>query len=178
MMPQTGPEGSAPENTEPMPTETLEKSLADVQAKANSYLAGWQRAQADYVNYKRRCEQEKEEIIKYGNSELITKLLPVLDDLTRAFSNIPAEEAATGWGQGLKMVERKLNTFLENQGVTEIDALGEKFDPNLHEAMMQVDGDEGVVVQQLEKGYKLRDRVIRHARVGVGRGYQEEEKET
>jgi molecular chaperone GrpE len=186
MMPQSEPEKTeiqpepvtpeTPENVT-VEAEDLSQALAVEKAKAEEYLAGWQRAQADFINYKRRCELEKEYLIKYGNSELIIRILPILDDFELAFSHIPHDEAKAGWVKGLKALARKFKTFLEGLGVTEIKALGETFDPNIHEAMMQVAGDEGIIVKEFQKGYKLNDRVIRHSRVAVGNGQHESKKE-
>lgn len=186
MMPQPEPEEieNKPEEAprgipidEVIEDQGLTKALAAEKAKAEEYLAGWQRAQADFINYKRRCELEKDDLIKYGNAGLISNILPVLDDFELAFSHIPKGEAKTDWVKGMKALERKFITFLENQGVTEIKALGEPFDPNLHEAMMQTEGDEGIIVQEFQKGYKLTDRVIRHSKVAVGDGRHKSDKE-
>ena len=157
--------------------EILQKALEEEKAKAEANLAGWQRAQADFINYKRRAEQEKEDTIKYANCELITNILPVLDDFERAFEAIPAGQSHAGWVKGIKLVERKMRSFLESQGVCEIQALKEQFDPNIHEAIGQAEGEEGVVVQELQKGYKLGDRVIRPSKVCVGCGEPAEDKE-
>jgi molecular chaperone GrpE len=182
MMPQPEAEEQqqepvTPETPEAAEGEDLQKALAEEKAKAAEYLAGWQRAQADFINYKRRCEQEKEDTIKYGNAEFIIKILPVLDDFEMAFSHIPSGEHKAGWLKGMQALERKLKTFLEGEGLTEIKALGEPFDPNFHEAVMQTEGDEGIVIKEFQKGYKLNDRVIRHSKVVVGNGQHESEKE-
>lgn len=172
------PEKVAPETLETEAVgEDLPQALAEEKAKAAEYLAGWQRAQADFINYKRRCEQEKEDIIKYGNSEFVLKILPVMDDFERAFSHMPSGKATHGWLEGMKALERKFRAFLEGEGLTEIEAIGKSFDPNLHEAVTQVEGDEGIIVKEFEKGYKLKDRVIRHSKVAVGNGRRESEKE-
>jgi molecular chaperone GrpE len=186
MMPQPEPEktNEQPEPVTPeMPeekasaAEDLQEALAAEKAKTAEYLAGWQRAQADFINYKRRCEQEKEDIIKYGNAAFINKILPVLDDFELAFSHVPGGEHRASWWKGMKALERKLKTFLDGEGLTEIKALGEPFDPNVHEALMQAEGDEGIVVQEFQKGYKLNGRVIRHSKVAVGNGHHESKKE-
>jgi molecular chaperone GrpE len=156
--------------------EVLKTALAEEKAKAESNLANWQRAQADFINYKRRSEQEKEETAKFANTALILSILPVLDDLERAFSSIPPRLAKASWIDGIRLIDRKLRSNLEMQGVTEIKALGELFDPNLHEAAMHGNGAEGIVVGELEKGYKMHDRVIRPTKVIVGNGEEEEEK--
>ena len=156
--------------------ETLKKSLAEEKEKAEGYLANWQRAQADFVNYKRRSEQEREEIGKFANSLLMLNLLPILDDLERAFTSIPPELVKLTWVDGIRLIERKLQASLEAHGLSQIKAEGEPFDPNLHEAVRHGKGKEGIVIEEVQKGYKLNDRVIRPAMVIVGNGEEEEQK--
>ena len=157
--------------------ETLKQALVEEKERAENYLANWQRAQADFVNYKRRSAQEKEEIGKFANSVLILNLLPVLDDLELAFSSIPHNQAKLSWVNGIKLIERKLRASLEAQGLSPIKAVGEPFDPHLHEAIRQDKGEEGIVIEEAQKGYKLHDKVIRPSRVVVGNGEVEETKE-
>jgi molecular chaperone GrpE len=154
----------------------LKKMLAEAKAKAEANLAGWQRAQADFINYKRRNEQEKEEVGQLANSLLILNLLPILDDLERAFSSIPPSIKNLSWLDGVKLIERKLWAILEAQGLAQIKALGEPFDPKFHEAVRQDKGKEGIVIEEVQKGYQLGDRIIRPTMVVVGNG-EEEEKE-
>jgi molecular chaperone GrpE len=156
--------------------EALKKALAEERARAEGYLDSWKRAQADFVNYKRRSEQEKEEAGKSANSVLILCLLPVLDDLERALHSVPPHLARLPWVEGIRLIEHKFHYILESQGVTRIKAKGKPFDPNLHEAAMSTIGEEGIVVRELQKGYKLRDRVIRPARVAVGSGNEAKKK--
>ena len=156
--------------------ESLKKALAEEKARAEDYLASWQRAQADFINYKRRSEQEKEEVSKFASSILMLSLLPILDDLERAFTSLPPELVEVTWADGIKLIERKLRATLEAQGLSEIKAVGEPFDPNLHEAVAQAKGKEGVVVRELQKGYKFHDRVIRPSQVVVGSGEEAEGK--
>ena len=153
--------------------ETLQKLLGEMQAKAEANLAGWQRAQADFINYKRRSEQERAEMAQFANSVLVLSLLPVLDDFERAFIAIPPKLAKMSWVDGIRLVERKLWASLEAQGLAPIKALGEPFDPNLHEAVRQDKGKEGIVIEEVQKGYKLNDRVIRPTMVVVGNGEEE-----
>jgi len=155
--------------------EALKKALAEEKAKAEGYLANWQRAQADFINYKRRSEQEKEEVSKFANSLLMLSLLPILDDLERAFASVPPRLAKLSWVDGVRLIERKLQAGLEAQGLSQIKALGEPFDPALHEAAMHGKGKEGIIIEELQKGYKLHDRVIRPAMVVVGNGEEKEE---
>lgn len=155
---------------------TLKKDLAEVKATAESNLAGWQRAQADFTNYKQRTEQEKEEAIKYANSLLVLTLLPVLDDLERAFASAPSRLAKLDWVDGIRLIERKFRTTLAAQGISPITALGKPFDPYQHEAIRQDKGPDGMVIEEVQKGYKLHDRVIRPSQVVVGNGEEETEK--
>ncbi len=154
--------------------ESLKKGLAEEKEKAEGYLANWQRAQADYINYKRRSEQQIEEVSKFANTTITLSLLPILDDMERALASVPSKLAKLSWIDGVRLIERKLRMSLEAQGLSQIKALGEPFDPNLHEAAMYGKGKEGIIIEELQKGYKLHDRVIRPAMVVVG---NEEEKE-
>jgi len=151
-------------------TESLKKALTEAKAQAEEYLASWQRSQADFVNYKRRSEQEQAETKQFANSVLICNLLPVIDDLERALESVPRELAEVPWVEGIRLIERKFKSILESHGVTPIKAQGQHFDPTLHEAAMCSPGREGVVTQELTKGYKLRDKIIRPATVAVGDG--------
>ena len=177
MMPREPEEqNNEPEVTEIEDIETLKQALTEAKSKAEANLAGWQRAQADFVNYKKRSQQEREEIGKFANSMLMLNLLPVLDDLERAFISVPPRLAKLSWVDGIRLIERKLWASLEAQGLSQIKALGEPFDPNLHEAVRQDKGKEGMVIEEVQKGYILNDRVIRPTMVVVGNG-EEEEKE-
>ncbi|MFB0559560.1 MAG: nucleotide exchange factor GrpE [Dehalococcoidales bacterium] len=157
--------------------EALKQALAEEKEKAEKYLANWQRAQADFINYKRRSEQERAETTKFANSVLMLSLLPVLDDLERALNFVLPELAEPSWLEGVRLIERKMKATLEAQGLSAIEALGKPFDPNFHEAVRQDKGKEGIVIEEIQKGYKLHDRVIRPSRVVVGNGEVEEEKE-
>ena len=151
---------------------SLIKELAEQKARAESNLAGWQRAQADYVNFKRRSEQEKEDAIKFGNANLVLRILPVLDDFERAVASLPQQLAGDPWIEGVKHIERKLRTTLESAGLSPIKAVGEPFDPRLHEAVREEQGEQGLVLREAERGYRFLDRVIRPSKVVVGNGEQ------
>ena len=150
--------------------ESLKQVLAEEKQKAESYLSNWQRAQADFVNYKRRSEQEKEETSKFANSVLISNLLPVLDDLERAFASMPQELAEQSWLDGIRLIERKLRATMEVQGLTSIKAVGEPFDSRFHEAVRYGEGREGIIIEELQRGYQLHDRILRPSMVVVGGG--------
>ena len=157
------------EQTSESPEPTPEQALAEAKQKADTYLDSWKRAQADFVNYKRRAEQERLEMGKYVSGQLILSLLPVLDDFERAFASL-APEVKPEWVAGVKLIESKLRSILESQGLSAIEAVGKAFDPALHEAVMHGRGPEGVVVNELRRGYKLYDRVLRPSQVAVGNG--------
>ena len=155
----------------------LKQSLVDAEVKAEANLSGWQRTQADFINYKRRMDQEKEEISQFTRATLILELLPALDDLERALAAIPPRLTKASWVDGIRLIWSKLQTTLKAQGLSEIEAVGELFDPHLHEAVRQDKGKEGVVVGEVQKGYKFRDKILRPSKVVVGNGEEELEKE-
>jgi molecular chaperone GrpE len=154
----------------------LKQALAEEKKKAEEYLANWQRAQADFINYKRRTEEERQDFSRFANANLILGLLPVLDDLERALNHMPHKSVKHSWADGISLVARKFREVMEAQGLTPIKALGEPFDPNFHEALRQGKGKEGIVIEEFQKGYMLGDRVLRPAKVVVGNG-EEAEKE-
>jgi molecular chaperone GrpE len=150
----------------------LQAKLAKAEAEAAEYKDQWLRAAADYKNFKRRVEIERSELIRSASSALLLKLLPVMDDFDRAIANIPAEVAETSWWGGTQLIAQKLRTLLESEGVKTIEALGQDFDPNQHEAVLyeEAEGQDGKVVAELQRGYKLGDRVLRPSMVKVGKG--------
>jgi molecular chaperone GrpE len=157
--------------------QSLKKALEEERAKAEGYFASLQRAQADFINYKRRIEQEREDFARSSNAALILSLLPVLDDLQMAIAAAPQRREKHSWLEGIRMVERKLQTALELYGVKPIEAVGKPFDPNYHEAVRQDRGEDGMVVEEMRKGYMLNDKVLRPSMVVVGNGEGEKEEE-
>lgn len=150
----------------------LEARLSQAEAQAAEYKDQWLRATADYKNFKRRADIERGELIRSAGAGLLLKILPVVDDFDRAIANIPAEIAETPWWGGTQMIAQKLRTLLESEGVKTIETLGQDFDPNIHEAVLYEDaeGQDGKVIAELQRGYRLRERVLRPAMVKVGRG--------
>jgi molecular chaperone GrpE len=155
--------------------ETLKARLEEEKSKAESYLANWQRAAADYQNLKRRAEKEREEYGRLAAAALVINVLPLLDDLERALQSVDIRLAGLTWVDGIRLIYRKFQAVMEAAGVSEIKAEGETFDPNLHEAVMYGEGEEGKVVAEVQKGYRLGDRVIRPAMVVVGKKTEEKE---
>ena len=172
---------SAPIHEAARPEEGLEsvrQELAQEREKAEKYLDNWRRAQADFINFKRRTEQQQEDQAKYANAVTVMNILNVLDDMERAIQTIPTPLAGFTWLEGIVLIYRKLQKGLEASGVAEVEAVGQPFDPNLHEAVMHGEGEDGRVIAQFQKGYKLHDRVIRPAMVAVGNGTKAPEGES
>jgi molecular chaperone GrpE len=161
--------------------ETLEAAKALLQQEkeeAQRFLANWQRAEADFVNYKRRVGQERGEAMRIANAALIINILPVLDDLERALVSLDIRLVGLTWFDGIRLIYRKLQLVLENAGVSQIEAEGQPFDPRFHEAVMYGEGEEGKVVAEVQRGYKLNDRVLRPAMVVVGKGKEQKPPES
>lgn len=159
----------APPTDEPSVQE-LHELLDQERARAAEFLEQAQRARAELINFRRRTEQEIQEIRKHAGEHLISRLLPVLDDFHRAMESVPAEHRDDPWVQGMMLIERKVWSILEAEGVRPIDAVGKPFDPALHEAVTVEEGAESAdtVVQEFQRGYLLHDRVLRPAIVKVG----------
>jgi molecular chaperone GrpE len=154
----------------------LESVLAQTQKEAEHMRERWLRAAADFENYKKRAAREREETVKYGNERLLKDFLPVVDDLELALDAAgrvdDKERAADQLMEGIRLVVKKFVGQLEKHGVATYDAMGEAFDPNLHEAVQQEHGDmdAGKVVRQLQRGFKLNERLLRPAMVVVSLG--------
>lgn len=149
--------------------DDLRSQLESARSEAQRYLDNWRRAEADFANYKKRVEQEREETRRFANASLIISILPVLDDLERALQSLDARLAGLTWFDGIRLIYRKLQAVLESAGVKEIPADGQPFDPRYHEAIHYAEGDEGKVLAVVQKGYTLHDRVLRPALVIVGK---------
>jgi molecular chaperone GrpE len=155
--------------------EQLERELAEVRAKSEEHLYNWQRSAADFSNYKRRTDDERSQMAQFSNAILIGKLLGVLDDFDRALENVPPE-AHDAWIEGVKLTERKLRGVLESEGVTQIEAIGQPFDPNVHEAVAHEQTTEHAdneVIGEVQRGYRMHDRVLRPSLVRVANNPKE-----
>ena len=145
------------------------RELDEAKARADEATYNWQRSAADFANFKRRTEEDRSLLAQAGTAVLISKLLAVQDDFDRALANVP-DEVHEGWLEGIQLVERKLRSVLESEGVTPIEALGQPFDPNLHEAVVHEPTDahpDNTVIEELQRGYRLGDRVLRPSLVKV-----------
>ena len=162
---QPAPEPEAATALSPAEIEALQKQLAESQAQADEYKDGWQRAVAEFQNYRRRVEAEKAEVYQNAVADIIRRYLPVLDDMERALAARPADLA---WAEGVELIHRKLQDILEAEGIQRIEAEGQIFDPNFHEAVLQEPSEghqSGQVIAVLRNGYMLGERVIRPAQV-------------
>ena len=158
--------------------EPGEDPLEEARKEAEDYKDRFLRLAAEFENYKKRKNKEFEALVQSASERVIRDLLPVLDAVDRALVHSEDGRAdSEGYREGVKMIMEQLPRVLHNRGLLEIEAVGRAFDPHYHEALMQVDSDEhdaGMVAEVVEKGYCLRDKVIRHARVVVSRGRPEE----
>ncbi len=128
------------------------------------------RQMAEFENFRKRSEKEKSAMFETGAKSVIEKILPVVDNFERGLATIPEEEKGSPFADGMNMIYRQLMTELENMGVKPIEAVGQEFNPDLHNAVMQVESQEfesGVIAQELQKGYTYHDSVVRHSMVAV-----------
>jgi molecular chaperone GrpE len=150
--------------------QMLESSLEDVTAKAEEYLEGWQRSRAEFANYKKRVQKENTDIRQIARGEVIKIYLDVLDDLERALREKPENNVDQDWVDGIEIIYQKLKSRLEAEGIRPMNALGEEFDPHIHEALMKEETDEypsGTIIDVMQEGYWIGDRVLRPALVRV-----------
>jgi molecular chaperone GrpE len=148
--------------------EALEKQLEEAESKVSEYKDGWMRSQADFQNYRKRIERDNEMTYASMKGDIIKKVLPVLDDLERALQNRPSNSGA--WVSGIELIQKKLLSILEAEGVQRIEAVGAAFDPNFHEAISHepiIGVQSGHVIAVVQNGYMLSERVIRPALVRV-----------
>jgi len=163
-----GPAGTDAEQASPDQDED-ESLQADLHRFRDLAL----RSQADFENYKKRAAREKEEAVKYANSALLERLIPIVDNFELGLEAARGEGEASPVFSGMSMVLKQLMDFLTEQGLQPIDAAGQKFDPNLHEAIAHEPSDEfpeGVVIRQTRRGYRMKDRLLRPSSVVVSSG--------
>ncbi|MFL1674325.1 nucleotide exchange factor GrpE [Paenibacillus dendritiformis] len=144
--------------------------LKEARAQAEELQQRLLRAQADFDNFRRRTVKEKEELAQYASSKLVTELLPVLDNFERALAAAQTGSEEQSFVKGVDMIFRQFTQVLEQEGVKAMNAVGEPFNPEFHQAIMQVESEEheeGIVVEEVQKGYMLKDRVLRPAMVKV-----------
>ena len=151
----------------------LQSELDRLRAEAVANLEGWQRARAEFANYKKRSEAERSQLVFLTGVKIVEKMLPVIDDFDRAIANLPDDLKDNGWIDGVLMTRRKLIGLLEDEGVTPIAVKpGDAFDPAIHEAVTHEESEAfaaGQIIAELQKGYRIDERVLRPALVRVAR---------
>lgn len=150
----------------------LQAALEEAKRQADEYLDQWRRSVAEFANYRKRVEKERQEFAQQANARLIGRLLVLLDDFERAFATLPPGLVHLTWIEGLHLIYRKLQVILEGEGLEAMEAVGKPFDPLEHEAVLyeEVEGaEEGQVIGEVQKGYRLHGRVLRPALVRVAR---------
>jgi molecular chaperone GrpE len=162
----------APDSGGAQDSESLAQLLAEEKDKAEKYLANWQRAEADFRNYKAREEKEKKDFMNWANSTLVCDILPVLDSFDRAFEGAAPHGKGLSWITGFKQIQKMLLDVLNKHGLTEMKCVGELFDPSRHEAVVQRDGAEGVILDEVRKGYMMKEKLLRAPQVVVGKGIE------
>jgi molecular chaperone GrpE len=150
----------------------LRKELEMCQKQKAEYLAGWQRERAEFLNYKKEEMERIKEILKYGGEEIILKILPILDNFEIAEKKLPEDFKKNENIKGILQIKNQILDFLKNQGVEIIETLGKKFDPSFQEAVEEIEKkgvESGIVIEEIQKGYKLHGKVIRPAKVKVAK---------
>lgn len=169
--------------------ENLQKDLEDCKTKCEEYLNGWKRERADFLNYKKDEMERIGQLAKYANTEIIFKIIPILDNIYLAEAHVPEEllnegpSASSGqtsatakvWIQGFLQIKNQLVEFLKKEGIEPIEVIGKEFDPNLMESVGEVDclkpdvkqKETGIVVEEVQRGYTLHGKIIRPARVKI-----------
>ncbi|OWA36650.1 nucleotide exchange factor GrpE [Saccharibacillus sp. O16] len=150
--------------------DELKARIEALTAQSEDYVQRLARSQADFDNFRKRTVREKEELGKYASSKLIAELIPVIDNFSRALDTRPQGEASESFVKGVEMIYRQFDSVLQAEGLTTMETVGQPFNPEFHQAVMQVESDEheeGIVVEELQKGYMLKDKVLRPAMVKV-----------
>ncbi len=150
--------------------ENLKKKLEECLKQKDEYLAGWQRARADFLNYKKEEMERITALLAYAGEELILKIIPILDNFELIENKLPEGLKKDENVKGILQLKNQIMDFLKNQGVEEMKTAGEKFDPNLHEAIETKEGGQsGVILEEVQKGYIINGRLLRPAKVKVAK---------
>jgi len=172
---ETGENASAESETVTIPLKDYAaqlEELDDMRQKVDEFSDGWQRERAEFANYRKRVDRDREMERQNSKIDVIKKYLAVNDDFERALKNIPQESVQAAWLEGLKLIEQKLKNLLDGEGIAPIPAENKAFDPVLHEAISHEenpDFESGQIIEVVQKGYTIGDRVIRPALVRVAK---------
>ncbi len=160
---------STPKKEKSRTLKEVKKELKEYKKQAEENLAGWQRAKADFVNYKKDQEKYLEEFRKYASEDMIVKLLPTIDNFELATKHLPKDLENSDWAKGIICIKSQFDNFLKDVGVEEIKSVGEKFDPSLFESIGEKESDreEGIIIAEIQKGYRMFGKVVRVGKVKV-----------
>lgn len=168
---------SLPTNHQPDPPEAGDQvrapeGLEALQARVEEYLKGWQRAKADYANLKRETELKFVELTRFANEDLLRELLPLVDYFKHALRAIPSDQRGQPWLEGIRHIQSKLEQVLAYYGVKELEVMGERFDPALHEAVAEIENTQapsGTIVEEVRTGFMLHNKLLQAARVKLAK---------
>lgn len=149
----------------------IKKEIAELRDKVNELTMGWQRTQADFLNYKKQAEEDRQRLIKCANEELLSEILPVLDNFQLASKHLPPNLINDNWAQGIKQIEKQFENILFDFGLEKIAAIGQVFNPELHEAIEEINSNEksGIITDEILSGYKYHNIVLRPSKVKVSK---------
>jgi len=152
-------------------TQDTNKEVEELKQKCEEYLNGWKRERADFINYKKDETEKMSNMLKYANKETVLKIIPILDNIYLAESHVPEELKNHQWIEGFLQIQNQVIDFLKKEGIEEIKTIGSQFDPNLMEAVEEVEGsvESGTVVEETQKGYTMNDKLIRPAKVKISK---------
>lgn len=155
-----------------MTNKKLDPKIKELESRILELEDGWKRTQADFVNFKRKAEEDRINLIKNASNNIISELLPILDNFSLAAKHIPENIAEDNWVSGIKVIEKQFESILSENGLEKVGSLGKMFDHNIHEALESVASDEpeGAILEELLPGYKLNGELLRPAKVKVSRG--------
>ena len=171
-----GEEKKAEEKRESAPLEKLQAQLEEKTRESSEYFDKWLRLRAEFENFKKRMQKERADLLKFGNESLLKALLPVLDNLSRAIEHGKNAKESSPLLEGVEMVQKEFLTTLDKFGVKSVQAVGEVFDPERHEAVSQAESElePNRVISAVQSGYFYHDRLLRPARVIVSKGKTEQ----
>lgn len=152
--------------------KNLKKENKELKSKVSELTFGWQRTQADFLNFKKQVLGEKNRLLKFASADIVEQLLPVLDHFQLATKHLPKDLENNNWAQGIKQIEKQFENILFENGLARIESVGVEFNPEFHEAVEEVDSDQpsGIVVEEISSGYKFADSILRPAKVKVSKG--------
>lgn len=147
------------------------KKIKELESKIAELTSGWQRTQADFLNYKKQAADERLKLISSAGADIVEQLLPVLDHFQLAAKHLPKELETDNWTQGIKQIEKQFENILFDNGLERIESIGQEFNPQIHEAVEEIESEKpaGTVVEEILSGYKYSGEVLRPAKVKVAK---------